>query len=73
MRRCRQATECVLLANLSLVLITVVPYVLPQDGWTALMLACQKGHTAIAQALIGAKADLNVQNQVGGREASACL
>jgi hypothetical protein len=42
----------------------------PQFGRTALIEASVKGHTATVQALIGAGADLNLQNRVSDR---ACL
>ncbi len=35
-----------------------------QNGQTALMLASDKGYVEIAQKLIDAKADLNLQDQV---------
>jgi ankyrin repeat protein len=35
-----------------------------QEGWTALMLACKAGHTALVQALVQADTDLNAVNKV---------
>ena len=40
-------------------------YLLLQDGWTALHVACEKGHDEVVQTLLRAKADLNLQNIVG--------
>ena len=39
-------------------------YLLVQDGWTALHMACQKGLAEIVQTLMIAKADLNLQTNV---------
>ena len=39
-------------------------YLLVQDGWTALHVACEKGHDEVVQTLMIAKADLNLQNNV---------
>ena len=44
----------------------VVPFVsfLPQDGWTALMLASDSGHTDIVQLLLSSGAKVDLQNKV---------
>ena len=35
-----------------------------QDGCTALMLACEEGHVAVAEYLIAQGADVNIKNNV---------
>jgi len=44
----------------------VVPFVsfVSQDGWTALMLASDSGHTDIVQLLLSSGAKLDLQNKV---------
>ena len=39
-------------------------YLLVQDGWTALHVACHKGHDEVVQTLMIAKADFSLQNNV---------
>ena len=36
-----------------------------QDGWTALHLACNNGHTEVAKCLLTNGANLSVTNKVG--------
>jgi ankyrin repeat protein len=45
--------------------------VLPQSGKTALMEASDRGHTEVVQALIGAGANPNLQDEVGGDHSDA--
>ena len=35
-----------------------------QNGWTALLSACNKGHDDVAEILLKAKADPNIQTEV---------
>ena len=44
----------------------VVPFVsfLPQDGWSALMLASDSGHTDVVQLLLSSGAKVDLQNKV---------
>jgi ankyrin repeat protein len=44
-----------------------------QSGKTALIAASEKGHTATVQALVGAGADLNLQDQVGYDLSTSCF
>jgi ankyrin repeat protein len=45
--------------------------VLPQSGKTALMEASDRGHTVVVQALIGAGANPNLQDEVRGDHGDA--
>jgi hypothetical protein len=52
----------------TIALITLAPAVmLLQNGYTALMDAADKGHTAIVQLLVTGKADINAQSPVSVR------
>ena len=44
----------------------VVPFVsfVPQDGWYALMLASDSGHTEVVQLLLSSGAKVDLQNKV---------
>ena len=44
----------------------VVPlsHLSPQDGWTALMLASDSGHTDVVQLLLSSGAKIDMQNKV---------
>ena len=44
----------------------VVPFVsfVPQDGWSALMLASDSGHTNIVQLLLSSGTKVDLQNKV---------
>ena len=46
--------------------IVVVPFVsfIPQDGWSALMLASDSGHTNIVQLLLSSGTKVDLQNKV---------
>ena len=44
----------------------VVPFVsfIPQDGWSALMLASDSGHTEVVQLVLSSGAKVDLQNKV---------
>lgn len=37
---------------------------IPQDGWTSIMIAAERGHVAVVRELLEAKADFEFQNVV---------
>ena len=39
-------------------------FILPQDGWTALMIASQNGHLETVKALLAAVAAVDIQEEV---------
>ena len=43
---------------------TVSSYSVPQDGWTALMLASDSGHTDLVQLLLSSGAQVDLQDKV---------
>jgi hypothetical protein len=50
----------------------VIPYTIPllramQDGWAPLMFACQDGHTAVAELLLGRGAAVDAKSNVSSR------
>ena len=44
----------------------MVDFVIPQDGFTPLIVASREGHTDAVQLLIGQGADINAKNNVSG-------
>jgi ankyrin repeat protein len=46
------------------IILTPVCCLCIQDGWTALMIACNNGQKEIAEFLIDRGADMNIQNKV---------
>ena len=43
---------------------TVLFHCVPQDGWTALMCASNKGHTDVVQLLLSSGAQVDLQSKV---------
>ena len=43
---------------------TVLFHSVPQDGWTALMLASDSGHTDVVQLLLSSGAQVDLQDEV---------
>ena len=43
---------------------TVLSHSVPQDGWTALMLASDSGHTDVVQLLLSSGAQVDLQDKV---------
>ena len=43
---------------------TVLSHSVPQDGWTALMLASDSGHTDVVQLLLSSGAQVDLQDEV---------
>ena len=45
-------------------IVTVLSHSVPQSGWTALMKASVRGHTAVVQLLLSSGAQVDLQNKV---------
>ena len=43
---------------------TVLFHSVPQDGWTALMLASDSGHTDVVQLFLSSRAQVDLQDEV---------
>ena len=52
---------CSLISHLVTRLTVIVPL---QDGWTAMMFACQEGHEHVVEALLKGGATVDIQNEV---------
>ena len=53
-----------MLQALTVLFVCICVVCMYQDGWTPLYIAAQNGHNTVVSALLAARADTNLQNEV---------